>query len=90
MRAGVAVVPGVLVDGCERYVFRLGEVWRPSAERTAEENLRHGVEHYNRWLEAEVRRAPENYFWAHRRWKSRPPETSPVAADAEPGGGPGA
>jgi KDO2-lipid IV(A) lauroyltransferase len=25
-------------------------------------------------LEEEVRRAPEQYFWFHRRWKTRPPE----------------
>ena len=27
-----------------------------------------------RRLEEEVRVAPEQYFWFHRRWKSRPPE----------------
>jgi Kdo2-lipid IVA lauroyltransferase/acyltransferase len=25
-------------------------------------------------LEALIRRAPEQYFWQHRRWKTRPPE----------------
>jgi KDO2-lipid IV(A) lauroyltransferase len=24
-------------------------------------------------LEAEIREAPEQYFWFHRRWKSKPP-----------------
>ena len=27
---------------------------------------------YNRALELMVRRAPEQYLWVHRRWKSRP------------------
>jgi Kdo2-lipid IVA lauroyltransferase/acyltransferase len=34
----------------------------------------------NRWmheLEAEVRKVPEQYFWAHRRWKTRPPGEHP-------------
>jgi KDO2-lipid IV(A) lauroyltransferase len=28
-------------------------------------------------LEAMVRRVPEQYFWVHRRWKTRPPEETP-------------
>jgi KDO2-lipid IV(A) lauroyltransferase len=24
-------------------------------------------------LEAEIRKAPEQYFWFHRRWKTKPP-----------------
>ncbi|MDA0327498.1 MAG: lysophospholipid acyltransferase family protein [Gemmatimonadetes bacterium] len=29
---------------------------------------------YNRRLEEAIRQAPEQYFWQHRRWKTRPPE----------------
>ena len=33
---------------------------------------------YNRMIEAVVRMSPENYFWLHRRFKTRPPgETNP-------------
>lgn len=76
MRTGAPVVPGVAPEEGDRYALRLGPLWRPSPERSEEENLRDGVVFFNRWLEAEVRRAPENYFWAHRRWKSRPPESA--------------
>ena len=31
----------------------------------------------SRRLEEEVRRAPEQYFWFHKRWKTRPPEAGP-------------
>jgi len=32
-------------------------------------------------LEGEIRKAPEQYFWFHRRWKTRPPaELSPSEA----------
>ena len=30
---------------------------------------------YTRMLEAWVRRAPDQYFWQHRRWKHQPPDT---------------
>ncbi|TVP55763.1 MAG: hypothetical protein EA351_09870 [Gemmatimonadales bacterium] len=32
------------------------------------------VAEFHRLLEDAVRRAPEQYFWFHRRWKTRPPE----------------
>ena len=35
------------------------------------------VERFTRALEAAVRRAPEQYFWHHRRWRRQPPDTPP-------------
>lgn len=34
---------------------------------------------HTRYLEEKVREAPEQYFWQHRRWKTRPPEEDPPA-----------
>ena len=31
------------------------------------------TEVYTRFLEEEIVRTPEQYFWQHRRWKTRPP-----------------
>jgi KDO2-lipid IV(A) lauroyltransferase len=72
IRERAAVVPVVTVDRGGSYEFVLGEPWRPSPDRDEIENVRRGAEHFNRFLEEQVRRNPENYFWAHRRWKSRP------------------
>jgi len=33
---------------------------------------------YHRMLEAAIRAAPEQYFWQHKRWKTRPPEEQAV------------
>ncbi len=76
MRTRSPLVPGVLVDDGASYRFVRGEVWRPSGDLDETANLRGGVEHYNRFLEANVRANPGNYFWAHRRWKTRPPGES--------------
>lgn len=35
------------------------------------------VRQYTKVLERWVRRAPEQYFWQHRRWKRQPPDTPP-------------
>lgn len=74
MRADAPLVPGVLVDRGDSYEFVRGGPWRADPDRDEAENLRAGVEHFNAFLAEQVRRHPENYFWAHRRWKSRPPE----------------
>lgn len=39
-----------------------------------EEDVPRLTETYTRDLEREILRAPEQYFWQHRRWKTRPPE----------------
>ncbi|WP_119393449.1 lysophospholipid acyltransferase family protein [Salinibius halmophilus] len=36
---------------------------------------RHNAALYNQWLEQEIRRAPEQYLWQHRRFKTRPDPT---------------
>jgi KDO2-lipid IV(A) lauroyltransferase len=38
-----------------------------------EEDLFEVLQTYTRCLETYVRRYPEQWFWPHRRWKSRPP-----------------
>lgn len=68
--AGAAVMPCVsrILPGGAGYVLELGEPWAdyPSADVEAD-TLR-----MNRWLEGVVRRMPEQYYWVHRRFKTRP------------------
>jgi len=82
IRAGTPLIPGVLVDRGDSYEFVRGELWRPRPDRAEDENVRLGVEHFNRFLERQVRLHPENYFWAHRRWKTRPPVGAPAGSGA--------
>ena len=41
----------------------------------AADEVREITERYTRALERAIRRAPEQYFWVHRRWKTEPKET---------------
>jgi Kdo2-lipid IVA lauroyltransferase/acyltransferase len=45
-----------------------------TAEYESADAIRRITQRYTRSLEDAVRRAPEQYFWVHRRWKSRPGE----------------
>ena len=69
--AGAAVVPCVtrILPGGRGYVLELGAPWDdfPGAEVEAD------VRRMNAWLEGVVRTMPEQYYWVHRRFKTRPP-----------------
>lgn len=63
-----------------------GQRYRITVERLAFEptgNLEHDITAftaaYASAVEAAVRRNPEQYFWQHKRWKTRPPEEPPEA-----------
>lgn len=68
--AGAAVVPCVtrMLPGGEGYVVEFGEPWAdyPSADVEAD------TRRMNVWLESVVRTMPEQYYWVHRRFKTRP------------------
>ncbi|MDY0073295.1 MAG: lipid A biosynthesis acyltransferase [Thauera sp.] len=68
--AGAVVMPCVvrMLPGSAGYVLELGEPWTDyPGEDVAADTLR-----MNRWLEGVVRTMPEQYYWVHRRFKTRP------------------
>lgn len=71
--AVLTCVTEILPDG-KGYVTRFGEPWAdfPSEDEVAD------AARMNRWLEGEIRRMPAQYYWVHRRFKTRPPGAAPV------------
>jgi len=69
--AGAAVVPCVtrMLPGGRGYVAELGEPWPDYPTRDVEDD----TALMNRWIESAVRTMPEQYYWVHRRFKTRPP-----------------
>lgn len=68
--AGAAVVPCVtrMLPGGQGYVVELGEAFEafPTADVEAD------TARMNRWIESIIRTMPEQYYWVHRRFKTRP------------------
>jgi len=79
VRAGAAVWPGFLFreereDGRAGYVFSLHPPLDTTGlEGSREEKIRQTAEFYTAAVEREVRAHPEQWFWMHKRWKTRPP-----------------
>lgn len=69
--AGASVVPCVtrVLPGGRGYLVRVGEPWQnfPTADVEAD------TRRMNEWIENAVRSMPEQYYWVHRRFKTRPP-----------------
>ena len=74
--AGAAVVPCVtrMLPDDQGYVVEFGEAW----DNFPTENVDADTARMSAWVESVVRTMPEQYYWVHRRFKTRPPgESSP-------------
>lgn len=84
LRLGTPVFFGAALrrpDGRFRMVFEAVPV-EPTGDREAD--VDRIVADYTNVLERWVRRAPEQYFWHHKRWKRQPPAKPGTEAPAEP------
>jgi len=68
--AGARVLPCVtrMLPGGAGYVLEIGEAWEnfPTADIEAD------TRRMNDWVESVARTMPEQYYWVHRRFKTRP------------------
>ena len=63
-------------EGPCRFRIKLPETLVPDPDADPEAEERRLMDAYHRLLEEVIREAPGQYFWWHRRWKSRPKPTS--------------
>jgi KDO2-lipid IV(A) lauroyltransferase len=71
---GAAVIPVITRQVGEGYVVRFYPEWKDYPTGDIEADVRR----MNAFIEDRVREMPEQYFWAHKRFKTRPPgEESP-------------
>ena len=70
-----------------RYEVGVERVIHPREWAERDDPLRWITQEYTSAIEASIRRAPEQYLWIHRRWKSRPKgETANRRPDRTPAG----
>ena len=70
---GAPVVPGFMVyegNGHYRLELQPPVPWLDFGDRT--KNIEENTAQFNRVIEAMARRYPDQYFWVHQRWKTRP------------------
>ncbi len=71
---GAPVVPVVAVrEQTSTIKVRFSAPLPASLDGLDRENEEELLRQYNEWLEREVRKYPEQYFWLHRRWKKARP-----------------
>jgi len=86
LRTGAPIFLGVALreeEWPQRYRVELRRI---EVEPTGdlEVDVRSLTEAHTSALEAEVRAHPEQYFWQHKRWKTRPPHDADPASGEEP------
>lgn len=67
--AGAKVLSVIACMEADRYVIRIGPVWEDFPGESIEADTRR----MNAFIESEVLKMPEQYFWLHKRFKTRPP-----------------
>ncbi len=74
LKTGAPLLPMMVVrHGRDRHELVIcPPVSHPPEGASEEEAVRHYTQGYTSVLEEFVRRYPEQYFWMHRRWKTRP------------------
>jgi Kdo2-lipid IVA lauroyltransferase/acyltransferase len=78
--ADAVVVPAVTrqLPGAGGYVLRFYPAWQDFPGTSVAEDTRR----MNAFIEERVREMPEQYYWVHKRFKTRPPGEPPVYGDS--------
>jgi Kdo2-lipid IVA lauroyltransferase/acyltransferase len=80
--APIVVSAAIRVGEPMKYQMITEDVIRPSEYAGRPDAVKAMTQRYHAALERLARRAPEQYFWLHRRWKSRPVERKREVAKA--------
>ena len=77
-----------IIVGCARrvserfdYEMELNRIIEPDEWRRQDDPLRWVTQEFSTAMEEFIRKAPEQYLWMHRRWKSRPKGEAPGASE---------
>ena len=72
MSTGAPMIPVFLHRDATQFVFEIHPELPLVNTGNEQADIRHNTQVYTSAIETVVRRYPEQYFWLHRRWKTRP------------------
>ncbi len=82
VRTGAAVIAATPYrDAGGRHVLQVHPEIPLEPRATREETIVHMTQVYTRFLEDAIRRHPEQWFWTHKRWRTRPISTPASSAE---------
>jgi len=70
---GAAVVPVIARMDNDGYRVEVGAPWADFPSGTRAEDVESDTRRMNAWLESEIVNMPDQYYWVHKRFKTRPP-----------------
>ncbi len=73
LKSGAPMIYSQLILKSGRYVLNFWEIKTSDLDGPTPENLWELTRRFTEALEEAVRKYPEQWFWMHRRWKTRPP-----------------
>lgn len=71
-RTGAAIVPCFIVRQGRRFKGVFGPVLEPSRTGDGRRDIEDTTQAFTAVIEAAVRRRPDQWFWVHQRWKTKP------------------
>ncbi len=74
LRSGAPIIYSQCILKNGRYVVEFKEIKTSDLDGPTQGNLWELTRRFTEILEENVRKYPEQWFWMHRRWKTRPPE----------------
>ena len=80
LRTDAAVVPGFLAwdDARKKYRLEFGRAVELVRTGDEEADVAANTQKFTAVVEAQIRKHPEQWVWAHKRWKTRPPGEKPL------------
>ncbi len=72
LKIGAPVVPFFLIRQANQFIMEFGPAVKPIQTGDQDTDVALNMRKYNEIIESYIRRYPDQYLWAHDRWRTRP------------------